>query len=102
MLSADSLHAQFSLGGGSVCEVLAHDVCRLDQPWPLVLLKPVQRPSVAEGLKWEPGAGSRRYHKDPGQSQPLRLRVRSSGLQKLGSWKLYPSAPAPGPTETEI
>lgn len=100
MLSAGSLQAQFSLGGGSVCEVLAHDVCKLGQPWPLVILKPAQRPNASEGLKWELGADSRRYHKNP--RQPLRLRVRPSGLPEVGSWKLYPSAPAPGPTETEI
>lgn len=95
MLSAGSLQAQFSLGEGSVCEVLAHDVCKLGQPWPLVLLKPAQRPSMAERLKWEPGAGSRRYHKDPGRWSAFETEGQTVWASKTEPLEVISLSPCP-------
>ena len=86
-------------GGRGVSEVPALDVCRLDQPWPLVIFKT---------CPWAQG-GRGRARKRATESvmrtiaggQPLGTRDRPSGLRKAGSWKLLPSFPSPGLAETE-
>lgn len=95
MLSAGSLQAQFSLGGGSVCEVLAYDVCKLGQPWPLVILKPAQRPNASEGLKWELGADSRRYHKDPGWWAAFETEDQTVWASRSGQLEVISLSPCP-------
>lgn len=99
-ISAGLPEACFSLGTGHVSEVPARDGCKLARPWPLVFLKPAQSGRVT-GI----GGGERAAEgalRILASGQPLRLRLRPSGLQKVGSWEFCPWSPAPGTTETGI
>lgn len=83
-------------------EVSAHDVCRLSQPWLLVLLKPAQSPTWLSDRGGGREQAAESVMRILAGGQPSGLKVRPPGLQKGGSWKLHPSAPASGPMETEI
>lgn len=72
MVSTGFPEGQSSLGGGSVSEVPAHDVCKLGQPWPLVL---ESCPKAQSGRVTDVVAGSGQqkvsYRKDPGRGLAL-------------------------------